>query len=828
MATQFPPNPTDGMIFEASPGLFYQYSSAENCWVRVDGLDALGVATPIRDGLMSKEDLRKVNDLIVPPPRITLTGQDCQFTFDEGTIGFRSSLGHLHIDNELELRNQVGDTVVVERVPWQIHENTFGYDFRVDMDKLLEEMEARGHLTFRGTTGEQGPKGETGEAGIDELETGPQGPDGDDGANAPFPGALSREPSSFEISGETNRAIIDVRAEKTGDDNYLVLTRANIGNLEACPGLVRPKKFDSPLVLVIDDNPERAFFKKEIVQDDCAKTCAICSTLHFFDMDAMLDQVFDRFKELVLELKESKEALVNNWLRTMISVFNQQRDAICCALENCESRKRNQDERRYIEQSRIQAAQADFAIEIDGIEDREIIDMDNISKGLPKPECPEEGGEANPGLPDCIECELELVIDGRLNGPTSAQAIIANLPAGDYMAEISDCCVSSGFGAQYSGRTRFSYVTADGVKEIITPDLGTFSDEEDAKDAYIGIKFAFTHVGGEVRAWIPDKQMQDNAGSLTLCIKDASCFEFGTEPTGQDFTVFPLPESCEMPASQVQWYERGWRIGACCGAWVSVGGTQWIVVKRSIGVDITCGGGESLSTQCIGDFIRGGKGHPAIAMPTVDGEEFIGKPLTGTQQFTEDEDLSTEVLNKINSGLAKEVKGDPAQIPFILFPSFNPTDGHGNVLVGPGTGLAGAYYTGTNFNNLQFTRRDPNIDFNFWANGVDDPRIPSPPVDFSVRWTGEVRIPQAGDITFYARADDGVRVIIDGDTLIDEFVLANQHPFEMSGVKTLTAGWHTIQVDYFQGPPGGAFILVLYEGPGLVKQVIPEENLRLV
>jgi hypothetical protein len=813
------------MIFEASPGLFYQYSADENCWVRVDGLDALGVATPLKDGLMSKEDLRKVNDLIIPPPRITLTGEDCNFTFDEGTVGFRSSEGHLHIDNELELRNQVGETVIVEKVPWQIHENTFGYDFRVDMDKLLEEMEARGHLTYRGTTGEQGEKGETGDAGIDDLETGPQGPDGADGANAQFPGTLSREPSTFEISGETNRAVVDIRAEKSGDDNYLVMTRANIGNLEACPGLVRPKKFTSPLVLAIDDNPERARFKKEITQDDCVKTCAICSTLHFFDIDPVLDQVFDRFKELVLQLKESKEALTNNWLRTMISVFNEQRDAICCALENCESRKRNQDERRYIEQQRIQAAQADFALEIDGVDDREIVDMDNISKGLPTPECPEEGGEANPGVPDCIECEMEFIIDGRLNSPTIDQAVLAHLPAGDYVGEITGCCISVNPSQGYLGRIRLQYIAADGPKELVTPNLGVFPDLEDAKDAYLGIKFAFTHVGGEVRAWFPDSFVPDNSGSITVCIKAASCFEFTTDPTGQDFTVFPPPETCEMPASQVQWYERGWRIGACCGAWVSSGGIQWIVVKRSIGVDVTCGGGESLTTQCIADFINSGKGHPAIAMPTLDGEEFIGKPLSGTQQFTEDEDLSAALLAKINGGLAKEVKGDPSQIPLIIFPSFSPTDGHGNLLVGPGTGLAGEYFNGFNTfsaGNLVFTRRDPNVDF-VWNGPPDDPRIGG--TNYSVRWTGEVRIPSDGDYTFFTIVDDGCKLTIEGAVIIDALVAGP--PRELSGAKTLTAGWHTIELKYTQGPLEFAMIRLLYESPSTVKQIIPEENLRL-
>ena len=835
MPIVFPPEPSDGLIFEAAPGLFYQFSASENTWIRVDGFDALGLATGAKDGLMSKDDLIKINDLLLPPPRITITAEGCNFTFNEGTIGFRSSKGDLLIENELELRNKVGDTVVVNRVPWQIHENTFGYNFTVDLDKLLEEMESRGNLNFRGTIGLQGDKGDVGEDGIDELETGPQGAAGEDGANVPFLGTLTQEPSGFEIVGESNRAVVDIRAEKISkDENFLVLTRANIGNLDACPALVKPKNFKSPFVLVIDDNPERTIFRKDIIQDDCGQSCALCSSLFFLDMDKLIDQVFDRFRELVIELKGAKETLANSWLTTMIGVFNQQRDAICCALENCESRNRNQDERRYIEQSRIQAAQSDFALTIDGVDDRETIDTDGLTKSLLPPECPQPGGDVNPGLPDCIDCELEVIIDGRLNSPTLNQAIVANLPAGDYIAEITDCCIAiNSQKSLFTGRVKFGYESEDGPKEIIVPDFGNIPDEEDAKDAYIGIKFSFVHVGGEVRAWFPDPIPQDNSGFVTLCIKAASCFEFATEPTAQDFTVFPVPDTCEMPVSQLIWYERGWRIGACCGAHVSIGSAQFIVVKRSIGIDTTCGGGESLTTECISGFINSGKGHPAIAFPTIDGEEFFGKPITGTQQFTEDDGLSELILQKIQDGQAIEVKSSNGNdkdkvvenIPFILFPAFDPTDGSGNLLVGPGTGLAGEYFNGTAFNELVFTRRDPNIDFNFGAVGVDDPRLGT--IDYSIRWTGEVSVPQDGDYTFFAQADDGVVVIVDGDTLIDFFVLADQHPDEMSGVKTLTAGFHPITVEYFQGPPSGARVKLLIEGPGLVKQVIPETLLRI-
>ena len=126
MANTFPPNPSDGMIFEASSGVFYQFSVSINGWIRLDGVEALGLATPSQAGLMSKEDFRKINELIVPPPRTALTSEDCSHIFENGIIGLRSSEEHMEINHKLKLMNKAaGD--VEENVSWKIHENTFGY-----------------------------------------------------------------------------------------------------------------------------------------------------------------------------------------------------------------------------------------------------------------------------------------------------------------------------------------------------------------------------------------------------------------------------------------------------------------------------------------------------------------------------------------------------------------------------------------------------------------------------------------------------------------------------------------------------------------------------
>ena len=74
------------------------------------------------------------------------------------------------------------------------------------------------------------------------------------------------------------------------------------------------------------------------------------------------------------------------------------------------------------------------------------------------------------------------------------------------------------------------------------------------------------------------------------------------------------------------------------------------------------------------------------------------------------------------------------------------------------------------------------------------------PVDgFSVRWSGSFGF-QAGDTTFTATADDGIRLWVDGTLLIDQWI--DQAPTSYSATRTLTAGVHDVRVEYYEGGGG--------------------------
>jgi hypothetical protein len=89
-------------------------------------------------------------------------------------------------------------------------------------------------------------------------------------------------------------------------------------------------------------------------------------------------------------------------------------------------------------------------------------------------------------------------------------------------------------------------------------------------------------------------------------------------------------------------------------------------------------------------------------------------------------------------------------------------------------------------------RSDNDINFN-WGWGSPSPSIP---VDhFSVRWTRSVSL-GAGQWRFYAVVDDGIRLSVDGQTIIDQWRVTA--PITYTSLIGLNAGDHTIRVEYWE------------------------------
>lgn len=146
------------------------------------------------------------------------------------------------------------------------------------------------------------------------------------------------------------------------------------------------------------------------------------------------------------------------------------------------------------------------------------------------------------------------------------------------------------------------------------------------------------------------------------------------------------------------------------------------------------------------------------------------------------------------AGASGSSRADTARLPPIVLPPTIPPIGSGPT----------------------FTRTDLTIDFN-WGAGSPDPRIAAD--TFSVRWTGRIVPPLTGSYTFFSVSDDGFRLRLDSQVLIDRLV--NQGATEhASNPIILIGGWvYTVQADYYEDT-GNASARLLWSGPNLSKQPV--------
>jgi hypothetical protein len=143
--------------------------------------------------------------------------------------------------------------------------------------------------------------------------------------------------------------------------------------------------------------------------------------------------------------------------------------------------------------------------------------------------------------------------------------------------------------------------------------------------------------------------------------------------------------------------------------------------------------------------------------------------------------------------------------------------------IGTGTGLTGRYYGNqlrTFVDPPTLIRIDPTINFN-WDTTSPDPSIGL--TDYTVRWTGSVQ-PQFNETyTFYTTTDDGVRLWVNGQLIIDEWI--DQAPTEWHGSLLLAAGQkYNLQMDYYQNG-GGAVASLSWSSPSTAKAIVPQAQL---
>jgi hypothetical protein len=155
-------------------------------------------------------------------------------------------------------------------------------------------------------------------------------------------------------------------------------------------------------------------------------------------------------------------------------------------------------------------------------------------------------------------------------------------------------------------------------------------------------------------------------------------------------------------------------------------------------------------------------------------------------------------------------------------------------------GLLGEYYTGFNWwgelpaRPADKTQIDPYVNFQFDYFGLNhgpfekvNPPGGLPSDELAIRWTGYVKPPNTGWYTFYSTADDGVRLLLNGSWIINDWRWTG--PYERtSGAVYLEAGrYYPIRLEFFEAY-GWSVVNLAWSGPGIGKQIIPTQYLSVV
>ncbi|MGN6605035.1 MAG: PA14 domain-containing protein, partial [Ginsengibacter sp.] len=127
---------------------------------------------------------------------------------------------------------------------------------------------------------------------------------------------------------------------------------------------------------------------------------------------------------------------------------------------------------------------------------------------------------------------------------------------------------------------------------------------------------------------------------------------------------------------------------------------------------------------------------------------------------------------------------------------------------------AGSFYSVPDFNSMTPVKTGSTNTF--------DISVANRNYSYSINFNAYINVPADGQYTFYTTSDDGSKLYIDNQLVVDNDAI--QPATERSGTIGLQAGFHTISVGYFQ-QLGDNVLSVSYQGPSVTKQQIPSWTL---
>ena len=141
-------------------------------------------------------------------------------------------------------------------------------------------------------------------------------------------------------------------------------------------------------------------------------------------------------------------------------------------------------------------------------------------------------------------------------------------------------------------------------------------------------------------------------------------------------------------------------------------------------------------------------------------------------------------------------------------------------LESPRNGLRGRYYSNIKHEGKPVERIDATVSFN-WGEARPIDEITQN--GFSIRWEGEVESPVAGEITFEVESDDGSRLWVDGQKLIDHWE-AQSATAHRGTIKLEANRRYPIKLEYYDAW-SDALARLRWKADGIPHQIIPTKHL---
>jgi hypothetical protein len=138
-----------------------------------------------------------------------------------------------------------------------------------------------------------------------------------------------------------------------------------------------------------------------------------------------------------------------------------------------------------------------------------------------------------------------------------------------------------------------------------------------------------------------------------------------------------------------------------------------------------------------------------------------------------------------------------------------------------GTGLFAEYFNDKNLIQLVTSQVDPLVSFGW---GTGRPSVLTHDDDFSVRWTGWVRPLFTGAYTFYVNSDDGAKLWVNDQLIINAWTSGGSEKTS-SPIQLTAGGWYMIKLEYYEDT-GSAYVHLKWSSSQQKKDVIQPNNLK--